>query len=177
MIDQGFRDVRSRVAELKRRLAAAVYDEQRLYQRYSEERREADRWRQRAELALSKGAEELARGALARANRHESRAALVNQQYLEQKSYVERMKGQLLELETRARALPLSAPSAAELARLERNLASLERWEERAAQRQRELLAWAELERDELEEKLAALEREHRLEQQLAELKRRLQGR
>ena len=91
MINRSRQDIRSRIIELKRHLVAAMADEQKLYQRYADAGSEADRWRQRAELAVDKGGR-LARGALARANHFAARAAQFEQQYLEQKGYVERMK-------------------------------------------------------------------------------------
>lgn len=174
MSNQSLQDYRSQLAQLKRHLVAAMTDEQRLYQHYTEENREAERWKQKAEFALNKGAEELARGALTRSSRHLSRAAEYQRQYLEQKAHVERLKVRLLELETRPREQPAMPSRLADLAQLESNLARLERWEERAREERAMLAAWAELERDELTEKFSALEREAQLEQQLAELKKKL---
>jgi phage shock protein A len=174
MIDRSQQDVRSRLTDLKRRLVAAVADEQRLYQRHSEANREADRWRQRAELAAGRGADDLARAALERARRHASVSLQFHEQYLEQKGYVERLKGRLLETERRIRERPATVTRPIDTEKLERSLAHLERWEERLREERARLAAMAELERDEVEEKLAALEREAQLEQQLAELKRKL---
>lgn len=176
MSNQGLHEIRSQLTELKRLLVAAMADEQRLYQRHSEANREAERWRQRAELAVGRGSDDLARAALARSNGFRDRAAEFHRQYLEQKGYVERMKVRLLELEARGLERPVPLLRAPQVERLERSLAQLERWEGRAREERAMLAAWAELERDELAEKLAALEQETQLEQQLAELKRKLGG-
>ncbi len=169
-------DVRSQLIELKHRLVATMADEQRLYQRHTEASRVEDRWKRRAEMAVSKGSDELARGALARANKLEADAAEFHRQYMEQKGFVEQMKVRLLELETLARSRPTTLPPPPDVERLERSLAGLERWEDRAREERARLAAWAELERDEVAEKLAALEREDQLERQLAELKARVRG-
>ncbi len=174
MVKQEIQDVRSRLVELRRLLAASMTDEQRLYQRQVEEDREADRWRRRAELAAGKGEDDLSRGALERAGRHAARAAELRIQYLRQKEYVEGMKARLMDLETRARALPSVVSPPADTFRLERTLTRLQRQEERAQEQRARLAAYAELERDEVAEKLAALEREAQLERQLVELKTRL---
>jgi phage shock protein A len=174
MANQEIPDVRSRLMELRRLLAASMADEQRLYQRQIEEDREADRWQQRAKLAAGKGAGDLSGSALERAGRHAARAADLRIQYLQQKDYVEGMKARLLELETRARALPFTVVPPVDTSRLERTLSSLRRQEERAQEEQARLAAFAEMERDEVGEKLAALEREDHLERQLAELKSKL---
>lgn len=162
-------EARSQSTELKRHLATAMEDEQKLYQRYFDAEKEVSRWRQRAEFAVVRGEEELARGALERSNRHAARAAEYHRQYLEQKGYVESMKSRLRQMETGLRPRP-----AVEVADIERSLRELDRLEIRAREDRAMLSAWMELERDELAEKLAALEREDQLDRQLAELKLRL---
>jgi phage shock protein A len=173
MANREAEDARSSLPELRRMLAASMADEQRLYQRYTEEGLEADRWRARAELAVSRGDDELARAALERAGLHGARSREHHAQYLDQKAYVEDMKARLLGLEIRARS-PLPASVPVDFGKVERTLARLHRQEERAAEERARLAALAELERDEVAEKLAALEREDRLERQLAELKAKL---
>jgi phage shock protein A len=173
MIYRGY-ETRSQLAELKRHLAAAVADEQRLYQRYSEADREAGRWRRRAELAVSRGEDGLARGALERANRFAAHSEEHRNHYLEQKQYVEGMKGRLRDLEAgvpprRVALVPPPVPL-----ETERRLRQLEQMEERARDERARLAAWLELERDELAERLAEMEREDQLERQLAELKRKI---
>jgi phage shock protein A len=173
MIYRGY-ETRSQLTELKRHLATAVADEQRLYQRYFEADQEAGRWRRRAEFAVSRGEDGLARGALERANRHAANAEEHRRGYLEQKQYVESMKGRLRDLEIGVpprRVVLLPPPSPLEA---ERSLRRLEQLEERAWEERARLAAWLELERDELAERIAALEREDQLERQLAELKRKL---
>ncbi len=174
-------EIRSQLTEVRRLLVAAMVDEQRLYQHQVEAGREADRWKRRAELALGRGDEDLARAALARSIDHDARASQFQQQYLEQKSYVEGMKTRLRAMESGeamrpspAAAGPSAAAARAGAAELERNIAQLERWEDRAMEERARLAAWAEMERDELAEKLEALEREEQLARQLAELKQRL---
>lgn len=174
MANQEIREVRSRLVELKQLLGASIADEQRLYQQQVEEDREADRWRQRAELAARKGEDDLSRGALERAGRHAAKAADLRVQYLQQKEFVEGMKARLMSLEARARALPSAVSPPVDTTRLERTTGHLQRQEERAQEERARLAAYAELERDEVAEKLAAMEREAQLERQLAELKQRL---
>lgn len=174
MANQEIGDVRSRLVELRRLLAASIADEQRLYQRQIEEDRDADRWMRRAEMAASKGEGDLSRGALERADRHAARAAELRIQYLQQKEYVEGMKARLMALEMRVRALPSAVSLPVDTTRLERTLSRLQRQEERAREERARLAAFAELERDEVAEKLATMEREVQLERQLAELKSKL---
>jgi phage shock protein A len=167
-------EIRSQLIELKRLLAGAMADEQRLYQRSAEAERESDRWKKRAELALSRGSEELARAALERSGREGARAEQYRRDYLEQRQYVQDMKRRLVELEGRARRQPVPSGELRGVGDLERSLVQLRRQEDRGREQRAALAAWAELERDELAEKLAVLEREDQLERQLAELKARL---
>lgn len=167
-------EVRSQLMELKRLLVASMGDEQRLYQRSAGADREADRWRKRAELALARGSEELARAALARSNEESAKAEGYRRQYLEQKEYIQGMKRRLVEVESRARQQPVPSLRPAGITELEGSLAQLERHEERAREWRATLAAYAELERDELSEKLAAMEQEDQLERQLAEMKAQL---
>ncbi len=172
MIDRSRQEVRSKKLELRQHLVAAITDEQRLYQRHTDAVREAERWHQRAKLALGKGLEDLAREALVRANQHSARATDFERQYLEQKSYVERTKSRLRALESGVQPVSQLRPSSNP--KVERSLARLEQQEERAREERARLAALAELERDPLSERLAELEREDLLERQLAELKQKL---
>jgi len=158
--------------ELKRMLVRAIADEQRLFQRHSEAMREADRWRRRVELALSKGESDLAGAALVRWEGLVAHASRVEREYQAQRAHVERMKEMLRELETATPPVPAApAPRAVE----PRRLAAVERREGAAwVDGTRLAAAWADLERDELAERLEALEREDLLERQLRELKQRL---
>ncbi len=174
MPNQNIQDVRSRLIELRRLLAASMADEQRLYQRQADEDREADRWRKRAEMAAGKAADDLTRSALERAASHASRAAGLRIQYLQQREYVEGMKARLMDLEIRALARPSTIAPVVDTSRLERTLRRLKLQEERAREERAGLAAFAELERDDVAEKMAALEREDQLDRQLMELKQRL---
>lgn len=167
-------DVRTSLSEIRRLLAGSMLNEQRLYQRFSEASREADRWRHRAALAASRSADDLARAALERSAEHEARASEYHLHYLEQKAHVEAMKARLVALEAQSRLGPLPRRSTAEWARLDSTIERLRAQEGRIADERAKLAAIAELERDEVAERLAALEREDRLERELAELKSKL---
>lgn len=172
MATERIEDMHDRILELRRLLVASMADEQRLYQRFAEARREADRWRARAILAASRGLDDLARAALERSGGLEARASEHHLQYLEQKTRVEEMKSSLLSVEAglgtaRRRFAP-------DTAKVDRTLSRLREQQERAEERRARLAALTELERDEVAEKLAALEKEDRLERELADLKSKL---
>jgi hypothetical protein len=84
------------------------------------------------------------------------------------------MKSRLRALEAGALPRPLALPPPSAPLEPEMRLRQLDYLEERAREERARLAAWLELERDELAERIAALEREDQLERQLAELKRKL---
>ena len=174
MATERIEDMQARIVELRRLLVASMADEQRLYQRFAEARREADRWRARATLAATRGMDDLARAALERSAEQEARASEHHLQYLEQKTRVQGMKSRLLNVEA---GLGSARPRiTADPAKAERILARLHQQEERAEEQRSRLAALVELERDEVAEQLAAMEREDRLDRQLAELKANLRA-
>lgn len=171
MIDRSSSIRRSELIEIKQLLLEAMSGEQKLYLRRVDELREESRWRERANLAISRSAEDLARGALARAGRHAATAAQFHAQYQEQKGYLEGLKRRLLELQSGSGERPSARPVLSLQTEAD-TLGRLDRLSDAAFERGARQAALAELERDVLSEKLSAMEREDQVERQLAELKR-----
>src|SRR5919206_382370 len=61
-------DMSGQVVDVKRQVATAIAEEKRTRTRYERAQREVDEWQRRAELAIDKGDDALAREALARRN-------------------------------------------------------------------------------------------------------------
>src|SRR3954464_1120956 len=61
-------DMNNQLLQVKTQVAASIADEKRLYERYQENQAKADDWQRKAELAVDKGDDELAKLALARRN-------------------------------------------------------------------------------------------------------------
>jgi hypothetical protein len=80
---------------LRRALVDAIAAAHRLQQRAVAERREAERWRQRASYADQRGMSDLAGEARARVDRHTSMAQLLEQRAAEMRTEVESLRAEL----------------------------------------------------------------------------------
>ena len=190
MIKQIILDMQNQLIQVKTQVAASIADEQKLYQRYLQNQEEADRWQKKAELAVTKGEDELAKEALSRRNSYQSIADGFKVQYEEQKKQVEVLKSALEKLEAkieeaeRKKDLLIARSRRAEAERKIHEtmagidtsgaLGGLERMEEKVLEREARAKAAVELDTDTLEEKFAALEQESDLDRQLEELKSKM---
>ena len=68
VIRQAIIDMNNQLIQVKTQVAASIADEQKLYQRWQENQSLAKEWQRKAELAVSKSADDLAREALQRHN-------------------------------------------------------------------------------------------------------------
>src|SRR5512146_2955212 len=98
MIRQYIMDMQNQV---KTQVAASIADEQKLYQRYLQNQEQADEWQKKAELAVSKGADDLAKEALTKRNSYQSVADGFKAQYEDQKQQVTVLKSALDKLEAK----------------------------------------------------------------------------
>jgi len=190
MIKQYILDMQNQLIQVKTQVAAAIADEQKLYQRYLQNQEEADNWQKKAELAVSKGQDDLAKQALQRRNSFQSVADGFKAQYEEQKQQVEVLKSALEKLELkleeaeRKKDLLIARSRRADAERqIHDTLAGIgqggalegfERMEEKVQEKEARARAAAELDTDTLEDKFAALEKEGDVDKQLEELKAKL---
>jgi phage shock protein A len=187
VIKQLLMDMHAQLLEAKTQVAAAIADEKQLYSRYEENQAHATEWQQKAELAVEKGEDDLAREALTRRNSYQQTADGFKQQYDEQAKQVAELKEVLGQLETKiseaeakkdlllARSRRASAETEIRttLSGLDQNgaLAGFERMEEKVGQQEARAAALADVETDSVESRFAALETADDVERQLAELK------
>lgn len=193
MLKQILIDMQNQLIQVKTQVAAAIADEQKLYQRYLQNQEEADKWQKKAELAVSKGEDELAKEALQRRNSYQQIADGFKVQYEEQKQQVEVLKSALQKLESkieeaeRKKDLLIARSRRAEAeAKIHETMAGIgqssamanfERLEEKVEEKEARAKAASELskETDTLEDKFAALEQETDIDKQLQELKAKMQ--
>jgi phage shock protein A len=187
VIKQLLIDMRAQLLQAKTQVAAAIADEKRLHERFEENQTLATEWQRKAELAVEKGADDLAREALTRRNSFQQTADGFKQQYDEQTSQVAELKEALGQLEAKiaeaeakkdlllARSRRASAETEIRttLSGLDRNgaLASFEQMEERVDQQEARAEALTEMETDSAQSRFAALETVDDVERQLADLK------
>jgi phage shock protein A len=187
VIRQLVADMNNQLLQMKTQVAAAIADEKQLYTRYQENQQKATEWQQKAELAVEKGQDDLAREALARRNSFQQTADGFKEQYDQQAQQVESLKSALSQLEAkiqeaqtkqelliaRARRAKAETQIRSTLSGLDASgsLASFQRMEDKVSQQEARASALAELDTDTTEQKFAMLEHESAIDQQLAEMK------
>lgn len=192
MVKQYLIDMHNQLIQVKTQVAAAMADEQKLYQRYQDAQLQSNDWQHKAELAVQKGEDELAKEALGRRNSFQETADGFKAQYDEQKREVELLKDSLRQLDAKIQ----EAETKKDLLIARSHVASTQQmvhdtqdrlndrsafegfdWmEDKVRQKEAMAAASAELAKDPLEDKFAALEKNDDLDKQLAELKSKVQG-
>lgn len=189
VIQQLLRDMNNQLMQVKTQVAASIADERRLQQRFQENKAKADDWERKAELALDRGEEDLAKEALARRNSFGESATGFETQWKEQAAQVTTLKSALHDLErkigdaearkdlliARSRRAKAETNIRETMAGIGRTGATSEfaRMEERVSEQEARAKAASELDADTLESRFAALEQETSLDTDLAALKAR----
>src|SRR5690349_16399910 len=94
-------DMNNQLIQVKTQVAASIADEKMLYNRYEENQQAANDWQAKAELAVRKSQDDLAREALARRNTYQQTADGFKKQWQEQSAQVEQLKDALHKLEAK----------------------------------------------------------------------------
>jgi phage shock protein A len=101
LLEQAVIDMGQDLVQLRQAVAQAIASQKRTEAQYKNNATEADKWYQRAQLALQKGEESLAKEALVRKKSHEETANTLKQQLDSQSSQVEDLKRKLITLESK----------------------------------------------------------------------------
>jgi len=189
VIQQLLRDMNNQLMQVKTQVAASIADEKRLHQRFQENQAKADDWERKAEIALDRGEEELAKEALSRRNSFRESAQGFEEQWKEQSAQVATLKTALRDLErkigdaearkdlliARSRRAKAETNIRETMAGIGRNSATSEfaRMEDRVSEQEARAKAASELDSDTLESRFAALEQDNSLDTDLAALKAR----
>jgi phage shock protein A len=177
---------------LRQAVARAIATQKRTEQQYNKNQSESNLWQQRAQLALSKGDENLAREALVRKKSFADTAATLKQQLDQQSGNVENLKRNLIALEskiseakTKKDMLKARANAAKAQRQLQETISGLdtksamgafERMEDKVTQLEAESQSVAELGGMGLERQFAQLEAGSGVEDELAAMKAQLAG-
>jgi phage shock protein A len=180
-------DMNNQLLQVKTQVAASIADEKLLYQRFQDNAAKSTDWQQRAELAVEKGQDDLAREALSRRNAFQQTADGFKTQYDQQAQQVEQLKDALHQLESkiqdastkeelliaRARRAKAETKIRTTLSGLDQSsaLASFSRIEEKVNQQEARAAALGELDSDTTEHRFALMEQESEVDKQLAALK------
>ena len=193
VIKQLLIDMNNQLIQVKTQVAAAIADERRLQTRYQEAQRTADEWQRKAELAIDKGEDELAKQALQRRNTYAQTATGLQEQSEAQSAQVQTLKDGLRQLqnkieeaEAKKELLIARSRSAKAQEQMHRTLGSIqsvgglsqfERMERRVEEQEARAQAYTDLSTDTLDDKFAALETESEVDRQLREMKEARQQR
>jgi phage shock protein A len=189
MIKQVILDMQNQLMQVKTQVALAIADQHILERKCKENReREAD-WMRKAEMAVTKKQDDLARAALDRALSCQQMAASFEQQVADQKTEVENLRQALHKLDQKLaeaeaksdlliaqhrRARALSRASDARMAAGDRgNTATFDRMKRKVQSAEALSHAKSELLGDNIDDRLAALDKEDQIEKLLEELKAR----
>jgi phage shock protein A len=185
-------DMQNQLMQVKTQVAIAMADQHVLEKKQREHLEKETEWMRKAELAVDKNQDDLARAALERSMSFKQLAQSFTSLAADQKSELENLKGALRKLEQKLaeaesksdmliaqhrRARALSKASDAKIAIDDRSHAStFERMNSKVRTAQAIGQATAELASDSVEDRFAALEKEDEIEKLLNEIKTRRAG-
>jgi phage shock protein A len=193
MLNQLILDMRSQLAKAKQQVASAIADEKRLAVQADQEKKLADEWEKRAELAVREGRDDLAKQALLRYNEHVQGAVQLQETWVKHREETEKLKLSLRQLndkieeaKRKKNILIARAKRAEAHKRIQETMSSMsdksafetfDRMAEQIEHEERKLIAAAEvnedLSGDSLMQQFQSLEKAD-ADQQLAALKQRL---
>jgi phage shock protein A len=186
MIKQVILDMQNQLLQVKTQVAIAIADQHLLEKKQKENEDKVAEWMHKAELAVDKRQDDLARAALQRVESYRELSEGFAQQITDQKAQVENLKTALRQLEQKLaeaqakadlliaqhrRARAVGKASDAKMGGNGSSAAAFDRMKRKVAREDATAQAKSELAADDVEGRLAALEKEDRIEQLLAELK------
>lgn len=190
ILEQTVIDMQEDLIRLRQSVAQAIATQKRTERQGSQAQSTASEWYQRAQLALQKGDEELAREALTRRQSYQETADALKAQLGQQGAIVIKLKQNMMTLESkiseaktkkdmyiaRARSAKASQQINEMMGRVGTSsaLSAFERMEEKVLQLEAQSEAIAELSSSDLEKQFAALEGGDAVDEELAAMKARL---
>ncbi len=189
MIKQVILDMQNQLLQVKTQVAIAIADQHLLDKKKKENEERVTDWMRKAELAVDKKQDDLARAALQRVESYRELSESFAQQLVDQKAQVENLKSALRNLEQKLteaqakadllvaqhrRARAVGKASDAKMAAGNGSSANaFNRMKHKVAHAEAHSNAKAEIAAEDMEDRLAALEKEDRIEQLLADMKAR----
>src|SRR6202795_928067 len=187
MIKQVIIDMQNQLLQVKTQVAIAIADQHLLEKKQKENGDKVSEWMRKAELAVDKKQDDLARVALERVESYRDLSDGFGQQVTDQKAQVENLKTALRQLEQKLteaqakadlliaqhrRARAVGKASDAKMAAGNGGSANaFDRMKHKVAHAEAHSQAKSEIAADDVEDRLAALEKEDGIEQLLAEMK------
>jgi len=189
MIKQIILDMQNQLMQVKTQVAIAIADEHLLEKKKKENQDKQSEWMRKAELAVDKKQDDLARAALERSMSYQQMSEGFDQQIADQKLQVENLKSALHKLQQKLaeaeaksemliaqhhRSRALGKASDARIAIGDGSkAAAFDRMKRKVMHSEATSQAKSELAGSDVEDRLAALEKEDQIDKLLAELKAR----
>ncbi|MAG35898.1 MAG: hypothetical protein CL878_06610 [Dehalococcoidia bacterium] len=191
-LEQAIRDMAEAIGQARGQAAEMIAQEKMVEADYLKNYRLAQEWERKAELAVTRGADDLAREALRRKIDFDRNAEMLSRQLAAQQEIVTKLKRDLTQLEVKydeairnrdgliarhrtAMAQQQVAKSVARLDMMDPG-SELARMEDRIRGEEARTAAYAEVSETTLEKQFDALEADDDLNQQLADIKARVRG-
>ena len=187
MIKQVILDMQNQLLQVKTQVAIAIADQHLLEKKQVENADKVAEWMRKAELAVDKKEDDLARASLLRVESYRELSENFTQQVADQRAQVENLKTALRQLEQKLaeaeakadvliakqrRARAVGKASDARIASGDGSkAAAFDRMKRKVAHSEAMSQAKSEIAADNIEDRLAALEKQDRIEQLLVELK------
>src|ERR1051325_8410744 len=187
MIKQVILDMQNQLFRSKTQVAIAIADQHLLEKKEKENDEKVAEWMRKAELAVDKKEDDLARASLLRVESYRELSENFNQQVTDQKAQVENLKGALRQLEQKLteaqakadvliaqhrRARAVGKANDARMASGDGSkAAAFDRMKRKVAHSEAVSQAKGEIASENIDDRLEALEKEDRIEHLLAELK------
>jgi len=187
MIKQVILDMQNQLLQVKTQVAIAIADQHLLEKKQKENEDKVGEWMRKAELAVDKKQDDLARAALLRVESYRDLSGSFTEQVTDQKAQVENLKTALRQLDQklaeanakadvliaqhrRARAVGKASDARINIGNGSK-AAAFDRMKHKVVREEAVSQAKSEIAVDDVEDRLAALEKEDRIEQLLGELK------
>ena len=191
MIKQVILDMQNQLLQVKTQVAISIADQHVLEKKLQEAEENERQWMNRAELAVDRKDEALARAAVERSMSYKATAASFRQQVEDQKTQVDNLKTALLKLEQklaeaqsksdmliaqhrRSRALGKATDAGMAIGDNSKS-AAFDRMKNKVQHSESTVNAKAELLADDVDDRFAHLEKESEIDRLLAEIKARRQ--
>lgn len=192
VIRQLLLDMNNQLIQVKTQVAAAIADERLLQKRYEDNQKKADEWQRKAELAVERNQDDLAKEALLRRRSFQETADGFKEQWTQQSAQVEQLKDALTQLEAkiieaqtkkdlliaRSRRAKAETSIRQTLANADSTsaLSDFQRMEEKVDEQEARAKAYAELDEDTLDQRFKQMEQEEDVNKELEALKAKVGG-
>ena len=191
MIKQVILDMQNQLLQVKTQVAISIADQHVLEKKLKENQENEQQWLRRAELAVDRKDDPLARAAVERAMSYKATTESFRQQVEDQKTQVENLKTALLKLEQKLveaqaksdmliaqhrRSRAMGKANEAGLAMGDNSkAAAFDRMKHKVQHTEAAAQAHEELLKDDVEDRFAAIEKEREIDRLLAEIKSKRQ--